>query len=240
MQIRIATINVWGLPEPLSTKRRFRLQTTIDIIRKQNLDIIGLQEVWLKQDIFYLLKQLPGFSIAACPNPLFNRSGLVLLSRFPLENVSLTPFNQSWFNFEFPSRKGMLKASASINGTKLQLVNTHLYYSRSSKQRIAQMKQARQLAESLHNDPTILFGDFNMEWKQLELPDAYRCISETEQPSIIHTNPYSTSRFNKYNSNDRLPDYLFANFPSKLVKSFCVTDPLVSDHYPVVSIIEIP
>jgi endonuclease/exonuclease/phosphatase family metal-dependent hydrolase len=239
MQLTLATSNVWGLPWPLSIHKRKRFEGLISIINTFQIDCIALQEVWVNADIEYLRNNLPGYHVFDSRNFFFNHSGLVTISRFPLGNGSLVPFKGSMKSLEFPSRKGVLSVDATIHGKNIRLVNTHLYFSTTTEQHAKHQRQLNELVVQLDRRPTILFGDFNMPKEEILLGNSFAPISETKGASIEKKNPYSRALFNKLHHRERLPDYIFTNFPVQVKDKTIVRDPFISDHYPIISIVEL-
>lgn len=239
MNLKLATINFWGLPWPFSVKKKERLNLLIALINKERFDIVALQEIWTNYDINTIKKNCPGYFVRDQRNPIFNHSGLVILSRFPLHSIRFIPFKGSLMSLEFPSRKGMLQCDADINEQQVQIINSHMYYDTSPEQAKKQKKQLLQLIELLDHRPTFILGDFNRTSEMMNLPKHFKLISERDNASIDLKNKFSTMRFNKINASNRLPDYIFTNMDVSVYKSYLITDTIFSDHYPVVTEIEI-
>lgn len=239
MKLKLATINFWGLPWPFSVKKKERLRLLTSLINKEQFDIVALQEIWTNYDINAITKTCLGYHALDKRNPFFNHSGLVILAKHELRNGLYIPFEGALLSLEFPSRKGILRCDVELQKTTIQIINTHVYYDVNAEQTKKQKKQLDQLIDILDHRPTIVLGDFNRQFSTINLPSHFQLISESDNPSINLRNEYSTKRFNKINSTDRLPDYIFANFPVSAKKSYLIQDPIFSDHYPVVSEIEI-
>lgn len=239
MRIKIATFNFWGLPWPFSVRRVARLRMLADLVHRERLDIVACQEVWLRQDIRRLRRWLPEYHLCDQRPRLFNRSGLIFLTRLPLTCGLFLPYDMPLINWEFPSKKGILRAQVVAEGRSIQIINTHVLYTPNATQTRLQKHQLDQLIDVLDNRPTILFGDFNREYDAMHLPEHFSIISESEKPSISMTNRYAKMRLNRIGMSDRLPDYIFANFSLRLVRSYFITEPIMSDHYPVVTEIDI-
>jgi endonuclease/exonuclease/phosphatase family metal-dependent hydrolase len=210
----------------------------IRMIRQEHFDVMALQEIFLYRDIAYLVRQLPEYSNSGRHQRLFNRSGLLLLARQPLKNCTSVPFDMPYVTHEFPSHKGVLKSDVMLGGQDFQLVNTHLAYTPHSTDLKIQKRQLDQLARTLDTRPTFLFGDFNRVYDSLGLPPQFRLISEDKKSSISMSNRYARFFLNRVGMSDRLPDYIFTNFDVRVVKTYFITDPIMSDHYPVVSEVE--
>ncbi|MFA5051914.1 MAG: endonuclease/exonuclease/phosphatase family protein [Patescibacteria group bacterium] len=239
MRLKIATFNFWGLPWPFSVRRVARLRMLADLVSRERFDIVACQEVWLRQDIRRLRRWLPEYQLCdQCPC-LFNRSGLIFLSRLPLSCGLFLPYDMPVISWEFPSKKGILRAQIVINGQPFQIINTHVLYTPNATQTRLQKRQLDQLIDVLDNRPTFLFGDFNREFDAMHLPEHFSLISENTKPSISMTNRFAKMRLNKIGMSDRLPDYIFVNFPVRSARSYFINRPIISDHYPVVAEVDI-
>lgn len=239
MTIRIASCNFWGLPWPFSVHKHRRLGDLIAFIQQQNLDVIALQEVWMNWDVNKIKKSLPDYHVFEKHDIGFNPSGLVTLSRFPLEDGLYVPFDNTIFHLEFPAQKGIYRTVADINGKKIFLLNTHVYYSPKTYKTKNQKKHLDQLIAALDTEPTLLFGDFNVHYNELELPPHFHLISNPHELTYDKTTYYATKRFNRINGQSRTPDMIFANFDAKIVSTAVIKKPLLSDHYPTIVELEI-
>ena len=235
MQLRVATFNVWGLPWPFSVHKRKRFQQLLGFIHDTSPDIFALQEIWLNYDIHALADALPEYHVFAKHWKLYNPSGLVLISRFPITSSVYLPFHIRTFHKEMPAQKGILACECRLNGRTIQLLNTHVYYSSTEFQSKEQISQVKKLVAFLDRRPTLLFGDFNVSYEKLSLPKDFSIISDMGTNSMDDNNLYRNSRFNKVNMSNRLPDMMFANFPVKVIRKFIATETSMSDHYPVVT-----
>ena len=233
MLLNIATCNLWGLPWPLSVDKTKRLRDFINLIR--DYDITAVQELWLNRDIAYIKKFLPDHNVLAFTK-YFNHSGLVYISKMPLFDSKYIPFAQPK---EFPSKKGILISHIIIDKRKIKLVNTHIASTKKPLISKNQRSQMKTLIATLDNQPTLLFGDFNIDYYNIKLPKKYHLISFNKHPTRSHTNKYGNKRLNKYLGLDLTCDLIFANFSVKVLNKKVIYTPLVSDHYPVVTKIQI-
>ena len=236
MNLKIATLNFWGLPCPLSINKKQRLKKLINLIKDEKIDILALQEIWLNKDIKYIKSKLPNYHILINNNLIFNFSGLLLLSKFPLlENK----FHKFKISKEFPSKKGIQKTKIKIFNKEITLLNIHLDY---SSNQLSQIKknQIKHITKTLDNSPTLILGDFNTDLPNFNIPDNFKLISQTETKTLNSKNHYVTKRFNKFHETDWLCDLIFCNFKAKLTKKKIIKKPLISDHYLVISEIHIP
>ncbi len=205
------------------------------MLKQEQFDVIALQELFINRDIEFLVRQLPGYNMSPFRSKLFNRSGLFLFSRYPISDVENIPFKMPIITHEIPSHKGIHRCKITIDGKNFQIINTHLAYAPHASGDKLQKHQLGQLVRLLDNRPTFLFGDFNCVHDTLGLPPQFRLISEDKKSSISMANKYARYFLNRVGMSDRLPDYIFTNTDVRVVKTYFITDPIMSDHYPVVS-----
>lgn len=184
MNIKIASINFWGLPWPLSIKKQFRLNKLISIVKQNDFDIITMQEIWMNSDINKIKKGLPDYHLSSDNNKIFNFSGLVTLTKFKTNNKTFLPFTDLGFHKEFFTKKGLLSVEIIINNKPIRLLNTHLFFPRSKKQNKTLNIQLSQLNNYLNDKPTILDGDFNTKYSQLNLKHYYKNIPDINGVSL--------------------------------------------------------
>ncbi|EYC35246.1 hypothetical protein Y032_1102g3606, partial [Ancylostoma ceylanicum] len=88
MELRVLTLNVWCLPQPWpigSKDRKFRLKKLAEAILDENLDIVGLQEVWSETDYLDMVDRLSGsFRFNHYFHSGFTGSGVCVFSRHPI------------------------------------------------------------------------------------------------------------------------------------------------------------
>lgn len=239
MNISIATINIWGLPWPFSIHKRKRVDDCVLLLRKRNIDIVALQEVWTNWDVQRFRSAFPEYHVFAKTNMAYNPSGLMMLSRFPLLENLLMAYSMPFLHKEIPSRKGIMKVETIIAGKKISIINTQLYFGTKKELTVIQQSQVQQLKTSLPNTPTLLVGDFNMRSEQLEPLKNFSLLSDPSTLTIDNSTLYAQKLFNKIGAQDRTPDMIWANFPVKTSKTYAVKKPLISDHFPLVTHIEI-
>ncbi|MDR3671115.1 MAG: endonuclease/exonuclease/phosphatase family protein [Holophaga sp.] len=163
-RLHIYTQNVFGLP---FTRRARRFQALCQRIRELAPDVVFLQEALFAGDEKHF--RIEGYHAACVPNGLFNRGGLLILSRVPLTRVRFHPFRAqgAWHNLQLSDRllgKGWLEAEAADWG--ITLVNTHLVSTyQESRRFVHDLEQRAQLEQVLRVvarlGPSVLAGDFN-------------------------------------------------------------------------------
>jgi endonuclease/exonuclease/phosphatase family metal-dependent hydrolase len=152
----VLTLNVWGLPWPLSRRRRQRFQAITDRIAPRHDDVVGLQEVW--GDSHRLLPRLR-------PHRPHGEgdSGLALAGRHaPVELPRLSPFRRARSTDALAS-KGLLHATMDVPGVgPLCVLVTHLQAGRHADVRAHQVDEILDAAGHL-DGPAVLMGDFNFD-----------------------------------------------------------------------------
>jgi endonuclease/exonuclease/phosphatase family metal-dependent hydrolase len=127
LRLRLVTYNIWGLPSWLTGAPRGRYPQIARELERLDPDIILLQEAWTAK----ARKAVPAhgrWSIArpAGQHMLFQQSGLVTLSRFPIIGGEFYPFSRAAFPDRFVN-KGVLKVTVQLSGGRvLNIWNVHM------------------------------------------------------------------------------------------------------------------
>jgi len=263
MRIKVLTINMWGFPEPLSIDKKKRFIELTNLIERDKIDIVALQEIWTYKDVEFLKSRLikSFFSNVPPKNLFFNRSGLMLFSKYKLQNCNFIKFNGI---SEPPSKKGIQEVSLVLGGMKVRILNTHLKYTplhiisksweiqhNSDLKTLAKspllpikskgwMRQYKSLMDSLLRDPycpTILLGDFNVyDIRDFlkDLPTNFQIISPIEESTHSVNNIYTRTRSNTIIDTGQIADLIVTNIKDiKVLETKVIKTPLISDHYPV-------
>jgi len=122
-QIKVLTINTWGLP--FNTSKAARLKAMCPQIIKLDADIVLLQELWEKSDYETIVKKCKyPYVTAYGPFPYIGKySGMAILSKYPI--VSTTRIDYRWRTL--PNLvKAAMRAEILIAGRKISVFNTHL------------------------------------------------------------------------------------------------------------------
>jgi len=154
----------------------------------------------------------------------------------------------SWFKrsssyklIELIAKKGYLKTSYEIEGKKISLINTHFYDSLDYDNVI--LKNQFSKIKRCVDEITIVSGDLNIPFNQLqEINRDYFTIDNGHSCTVSDNNPYQTKRFNKNKVSNKKIDYLLVkNIPGVEIHSETkvIKKPLLSDHYAVLSRVEI-
>ena len=96
--VRFLTLNCWGLPDFIldvtyrKIKNRPSLETRMELISRHfvDYDFVALQEVWLEKSATQLISAALKCGLIyshSFNSGIIGRSGLLVLSRFPIEEV---------------------------------------------------------------------------------------------------------------------------------------------------------
>ncbi|KAK9325342.1 Endonuclease/exonuclease/phosphatase [Lipomyces orientalis] len=134
LEFRMLTLNCWGL-KYVSKVRQPRMRFIANELSVSDADIVALQECWVASDYEYLRQQThKRYPYAKYfYSGILAGSGLVILSRFPIESVSMTPYTingrpSAFFRGDWYVGKGI--ASAIIrhpSGIAIEVFNTHMH-----------------------------------------------------------------------------------------------------------------
>ncbi len=173
-ELNILTLNTWGVPN--SKDKDIRAAALADYLSTCHHHIIALQEMWTPAAIDTVregaikggLEHIHHF-----PSGIIG-SGLMLLSRFPVEEIGFRRFRlagapEPLWQGDFLAGKGMAYARLKLPETYLDVYNTHVVAQyRPDEQdvhrphRAAQIFELAQWVNRLSADvPVIVMGDFN-------------------------------------------------------------------------------
>ncbi|MDD5254239.1 MAG: endonuclease/exonuclease/phosphatase family protein [Candidatus Nanoarchaeia archaeon] len=230
MKLKLAHLNAWGMPWPLSVLRRTRMEIIACLIKEKDFDVVCLNEVWFKDDVEFLRKNLKGYNFVYMKEGKINEQGLVTISKYPLKLKEFIPFRRS----EVFSHKGILISECDIKGFKVKVINTHLFHSRKLDKSIVVQGQLAKIKRILDKIPTILMGDFNIDADKVKFP-GFNVISDTSIPTLNKENRYTHKLFNGLYSINLKCDIIFTNFKNKILRKGMIKEPLISDHYMIFS-----
>jgi sphingomyelin phosphodiesterase 2 len=217
-QLRVLTLNVWGTP--IAHDKSERMRAIGAEIARQNLDIVGLQEIWMREDLDLILKELQSSQLKHYhyfPSGVTG-SGLVILSRFPIIDANFYRFRLSGkpeniWQGDYLGGKGVgfVRIESSIGQIDIYDVHALAQYESNDAdeykgQRAAEMYE---LARYIHfqsiDMPVIFFGDFNVSPDQLgyrvaktlgALTDTYAVLYPNDLGATVSSqNPYRSDTF---------------------------------------------
>ena len=182
LNLKLVTYNVWGLPSWMTGAPSGRYARIARELERLDPDVILLQEAWTAK----ARKSAPlhghwSIARAARQHTIFQQSGLMTLSRFPIVGGQFYPFSRA----AFPDRlvnKGVLKTTVQLpDGQLLNIWNVHLQDGGSQTVRGSQIREllARVTAAQDGQIADLVAGDFNCT---PETP-LYRELAEALGPS---------------------------------------------------------
>ncbi len=168
--LKLISYNVWGAPQDESSKFfnfELRSRSVLDILEKENADIVLLQEVsekWLKALLYNKFIQENYFVSENKPNRINSTFGLgqIILSKLPFENINI-------YGLPGYEMYTLLSAEVQHNKDKIQLNNIHLHSCKHHHQfRIAQLKTIFNIIDKSSITNQVIAGDFNFGdgWKE--------------------------------------------------------------------------
>ncbi|MFT5443604.1 MAG: endonuclease/exonuclease/phosphatase family metal-dependent hydrolase [Myxococcota bacterium] len=228
MRIKVATLNVWALPEPFAPDVLSRMTAIGERLATLPADVVAFQEVWTgaARDILLDHGTRAGFTHHWYLDDAIGGSGLLVLSRLPIlesdfEHFALSGYPEQLDNGEFLSGKGFARLRLQGADGPFTLINTHLHarYRKRATHQFAphRIGQIIQLASHVRNadEPLVLVGDLNFgegspEYQVLTGITGMRdCAAELDNrfATVLCKNPYRAMKRNP--RPDKRIDYVF-------------------------------
>jgi len=225
--LRLATLNVWGLPWPASREGSERMLAIGARLSALELDIVAFQEVWTESARRSLREagRRAGLAHAWQHGAALGGSGLLVLSRARFESARFEAFvvrgfpHRIWHG-DYHGGKGFCLLRFVGPDAAFTLIDTHLHaqyvddeYDDEHPHRVAQIVQLAATITKL-GDPVLAAGDFNMREGRPEygvfmgltgMRDAAVELDRRE-PTTLRSNPYRIQR--DATREDRI-DYVF-------------------------------
>ncbi len=226
------------MPKPLSIKEKQRLSQIISVIRENNPDVIALQEVWLSKYAKEIERQLKEYTFTMSGSFFYNKSGLVTgVKKSNDIEINYFPFTKKHSLVERVARKGYHSVKLSND---LFFVNTHLYTQTNDAEKAITASQFRLIQKLMPTKQVIVAGDLNLNERELNKFNIRFDYDTSYGLTISSSNYLTQARCNKFLKQDLKIDYLLATKEktASLVTK-CITKPIVSDHYMLLSSIKI-
>jgi len=170
--LKILSWNIYMLPYlSLFNGNASRAEVISDQLKKSDYQIVVFQEAFSTRIRRILKKQLADkFPFQYGPmnknyTPFRTNSGLMIISKIPLEIIDQIEFN-NLRGFDAVARKGAVLLEGEYNGSKFQLITTHLQADNESSIRATQCLEIKRKLLDLyfdHNKPQLICGDFNVD-----------------------------------------------------------------------------
>jgi len=236
------------------------LQASIDVIRAQDPDIIGMQEIdrfWARSAYLDEPAVLAaglgmehycyGANLDHAPDShslVPHQYGTLIISRFPILECTNTPLRRVGTT----EQRGLLKTLINVHGVPLQFYNTHLHTMQAD--RLLQTADIAELIDAAPAGRTVVVGDFNARstftTTVLEMVPIYARFLDAwrDAPLPAPGNPNGfTSPANLTGNPTARIDYVFVSPDVEVAGTYVPIDSgtrLAADHYPVVSNIALP
>ena len=225
--MRLATLNVWGLPWPISREGSARMDAIGARLPALALDWMVFQEVWTEGARLRLIDAGRGAGLVhAWHRELaLGGSGLLVLAREPFQAphfqaYAVRGFPQRVWHGDYHGGKGFCALRFDTPLGALTLIDTHLHaqygddaYNDEYPHRVAQVVQLSAAIAAI-STPVVAAGDFNMSEGRREyaiftgltkMRDAAAEL-DRRQPTTIGANPYRKERLPH---DDERIDYVF-------------------------------
>jgi sphingomyelin phosphodiesterase 2 len=226
MRIRVATLNVWALPAPFGRRVRKRMRAIGAELPSLDLDAIAFQEVWTAEARRILLRggREAGLVHAWHNDSDLGGSGLLVLSRLPIETVAFERFflpgrPQRIDHPDYYGGKGFARVRLATPAGPVTFLDTHLHARYGGDvaheylaYRIGEIVQMAMRIAVAH-EPLIAAGDFNFREGDPEYR-VFRGLARVRdvaaefgrpEPTIFGDNPFRGGTSN----NGRRIDFLF-------------------------------
>lgn len=179
MKLRVATLNVWALPEPFAWDVTPRIKAIGERLAALDADVVAFQETFRPDARRALVAAGRRVGLV---NAWHNRStlgggGLLTLTRLPIEAAHFERYSargqaEQIQTGEYLSGKGFAKLQLRTSEGPVQFINTHLHARYTSEfahefeaHRMAQIVQLAS-ASARTTQPVIVAGDFNFSEHQ--------------------------------------------------------------------------
>jgi len=233
--LRVMTYNIHV---GIGMDKKLDLQRIADVIKKQDPDLIGLQEVdrgvqrTQRIDEIAELAKLTRMDYAFAFNLPYQggQYGVAILSRLPIRATEHRHFQ----NLREAERRGFIRAEISFHGRTLQFVTTHLDYQYGD----GRLFETQQLLDALRDikDPLIIVGDFN----DVPAGQSYQLMLAGFEDAWSEGRSQDQGFSYPADKPVKRIDYIFMRRGDRVrTKRAWIVNTLASDHVPVVADLEL-
>lgn len=225
--IKVVTYNIH---RGINKSNKLDLDGVTEVIMDIGADIVALQEVerfsirtGFKDQIGYIAEKLSmNYAYGKSINILNGQYGNAILTRYPIEEYEVKQL------YSEGETRTLLRVALSINGSRIQVYNTHLGLNSSERE-----KQIREIIDITANaDNYILAGDFNSAVDKLDA-----VTGKLKDAALYDVNKYRIPTFDNGDITERI-DYIFLSEKFKIV-GYEVLKSDASDHYPVTVVVKL-
>ena len=238
MRLKILDLNLWMLPPPFSADNMKRLERFIAMANRMQPDIITLQELWLNTYVDYIHRKLPGYRLYRHTDRALNRSGLVIFSKKKAVAWHFHAFRKDKEGIvERFASKGYLRITVGLGRERYNIVNTHLFCPVPDRKKLKITEMQFRLLER------ISAKGLNIDKPLFEELNKGRFIySKARTDTVSKDNRYDNLRLNRFTRTGQRLDYTLLRGLDGNVRKITtriIKKPLLSDHYALLSSIEI-
>lgn len=170
--LKALTANLILFPCPFFYNQAERINEFAKAVRHVDPDIIFIQEVWDNSSLKLIISRFPDYYSVYIPGLIYNHSGLIILSKFPVESAAAIFFAPSLLHNpeELIAFKGVISCIVRIGQQTINLANTHLYSSPPKSSYRPNLQQFCQLQKLVLSFPhgVIFGGDLNLRPDELD------------------------------------------------------------------------
>lgn len=243
MELKVVSLNIWlgGM----------LFDSALEFLRKENPDIIGIQEVCNNKN-FNLLKSELGYSYASFAPALKENlkegtaeQGNAILSKFPIIAEKTVFYDLPYDdNFIRPvadfSRvpRNLQQAVLEINGVKFNIFNTQGIWGFDGKDTERRLQMAKTIINGIKDkENVILTGDFNVNQGTKTIANIGKHLKEIFKDELVNT--FNIKRKPERSGYDKaVVDRIFVGKNIKVMEHYCPQVD-ISDHLPLVCVLEI-
>jgi exonuclease III len=244
MKIKIFTQNTWLVPFPFSKHGKKRSKHLVAAIKDLKPDIVALQEVALKRSVNFFKKNLKEYNVIHNAGRIGNRSGLLTLTKERPQKID-------FFQYKKPQKKPARFSSRLLKFSKRGIhiikfkdyyfYNTHLFPDWDLS---ITSKEFETLKKKIKKDKIcFVAGDLNISFNLFEnLNKGFFEPVDSIGDTFSIYNQYVKKWWDRNVKGHRKIDYILVHHPKKTKLTFrsrIIMRPLISDHYGILSEIEI-
>jgi len=148
--VKFITYNIWNN----NINFDLRLDLLIDLIKKEKVAVLALQEVRNKETVLKIKKEC-NFNYLIWKKYFDCEEGLAILSNYPI----MTSWT-NWDDTEDVHNSGVMCVTININGEEIGITNVHLDYKYSFNREIEIVKTIK-VIDDLNVKYNLIMGDFN-------------------------------------------------------------------------------
>ena len=227
---------------------KYRCPATLEMIKDQNPDVIGVQEA-LPEQVSFLEEWVEGYDCVGVGRDDGKKKGEFMSIFWNKKTVKLMKWGTFWLS-ETPEKPSMGWDAACYRtatwalmkdkrtGERFYFVNTHLDHVGVEARKNGLKLIVERIAEiNPEGYPMVLTGDFNMKPSAPELKDLDACMKSARKVALTTDSHQTFNDWGKAKS-DMVIDYIYISGFSSCLEYQTVTKKyndrkFISDHYPI-------